>query len=562
MKSSARALGLMLVMGLACSRSPLGLEVNVPANVAIKWIEIGAFKDGSCPTLQPMLEGGLPEGYTARLAYQKNDPAAPGFGRVPNAKYAFAGVARDESCAVVAAGCSEVDVGDADNIAIMLGPVGTPKAACPKGSVCEAARCLPANDSADPSVGAGCSLELLGAGPLANSSGQDGTVVSPPAIAASPGGFLLVYREIDPGIGTARLVLQPLDPSGGALKAERPNLPGRCAASADVERDGIGIALNESGAGTVVLSKASCTADPPNPSLQMLALAVDDKGKMTLPQFIDSPSPNGTDVRLGPARPSTARASNNVIVFTEGGAGKIATVKREEGIVQPRGTFGGNNITDAWVSATDKVLALLSVGPGDPGSPPPGDAGADAGEGPIGSQSDTTVRLLMLKGDTDVQTVATSTTRPVTFPGTFGSLATTGERVLVVTDGAGPGRSVTYRAFDLGKEEEADTNGYSIEGAAKVTAADVAIVGNRAYVAALQQGQVALHVFDNATTALTPLRNVLFSRQTRISGINNVRDGSVAVAASPTRVAVVWTTAKELGSNDPAGGYAVFACTQ
>jgi hypothetical protein len=54
----------------------------------------------------------------------------------------------------------------------------------------------------------------------------------------------------------------------------------------------------------------------------------------------------------------------------------------------------------------------------------------------------------------------------------------------------------------------------------------------------------------------------MFSRQTRISGISTVRDGSVAVAASDTRVAVVWTTAKVLGQNDAAGGYAVFACTQ
>jgi len=563
MKTLVRALGLMLVMGLACSRSPLGLEVSVPSSLSgsTVWLEIGAFRESSCVTLQPMLEGGLPEGFVSRLAFKKGDPAAPTFGRIPNATYAFAGVARDENCAIIAAGCSEVDVGDVDNVSITLGPVGTPRGQCPGGTICEAARCLPAKDSSSSTVGAGCSLELLGAGPLANTSGQEGTVVSAPAIAATADGFVLVYRELDPGVG-ARLVLQPLDNSGGALRAERPGLPGRCIASADVERDGVGIAIND-GAGTVVLSKAACTNDPPDPALELLAFNVGAGSQLALGQLFESPSPNGVDVRLGAARPSTARATSNLVVFTEKGVAKIATVNRDKGILGPNGTFGGTNVTDAWVSASDKALAFLSVGPGDPGATP-GDAGADAGnEGPIGSQTDTTLRLLMLPANTDVQTVATNTTRPITFPGTFGSIATTGSRVIVLTDGSGPGRSVLYRAFDLGQETEADTNGFSIEGSAKVTAGDITILGNRAYMAALQQGQVALQVFNNATTALTPVSGqpVLFSKQTRISGINNVRDGSVAVAASPTRVAVVWTTAKELGANDPAGGYAVFACT-
>jgi hypothetical protein len=35
----------------------------------------------------------------------------------------------------------------------------------------------------------------------------------------------------------------------------------------------------------------------------------------------------------------------------------------------------------------------------------------------------------------------------------------------------------------------------------------------------------------------------------------------VAVAATASRIAVVWTTAKVLTNNDSTGGYAVFACT-
>ena len=94
-----------------------------------------------------------------------------------------------------------------------------------------------------------------------------------------------------------------------------------------------------------------------------------------------------------------------------------------------------------------------------------------------------------------------------------------------------------------------------------MTAGDVAILGNRAYFAALKQGAIALHVYDNASTTLTPRSSVSFARESRISAINTVRDGRISVAATPSRVAVAWTTAKVLGGNDPAGGYAVFGCT-
>jgi hypothetical protein len=173
----------------------------------------------------------------------------------------------------------------------------------------------------------------------------------------------------------------------------------------------------------------------------------------------------------------------------------------------------------------------------------------------------------MLDPKIDVQTIKDDPTKPLTFPGKFGALAATGGRVIVVTGTEGLGRSVTYHAFDMGKDQEADSSGFTVDqptstSKSKVTAADVTILGNRAYMVGLQEGQIGLQVYDNATTQLTPLRSVMFSRQTRISGISTVRDGSVAVAASDTRVAVVWTTAKVLGQNDAAGGYAVFACTQ
>ena len=572
MKRVLQAMVLLLGAGFACSHAPLTFDVAIPSSLSPRatWIEIGAFKGSSCAALTPMLSGGIPTGYTRRYAYRKDDAAPPSFGDIPNDTYAFAAVARNDKCGVIAAGCSNVDVGSADGISISLAGLDGPVGECSEGASCQAATCVPANDNSDPSVGANCSLQLLGSGPLAASSGIDGTQVSAPAIAPTKNGFLIVYHELDGTGSQARLVILPIDSSGGALRPLRPALEDRCAASK--ETDGVGLIVNDNDA-VAVFTKYPCPGQPhPEASLQLVNIKVqssEDPTKPSTGKLFDSPSRGDVNAQatLGAGKPATLKKSGNIVVFTQSGIGNIANIDPASGVKGPNGQFGDPGITGAWVTANDRVLALLSAGPGDPGARPiEEDGGADGGGTVIGSNSDSTLRLLMLKPDTDIQTIQTTTTREITFPGSIASIASVGGRVIIVTGTEGLGRSVTYHAYDFGKEEEQDSSGFTVEqptstSKSKVTAVDVSILGNRAFMAGLQQGQVALQVFDNATTQLTPLRSVTFSRETRISGINTVRDGSVAVAASDTRVAVVWTTAKELGGNDAAGGYAVFACT-
>lgn len=576
MKRVVKTVGFLFASGMACSSDPLTFDIGVPSalSASTKWIEVGAYRGSSCSTLTTSLAGGIPQGYTKRYAFQRGDTSAPqpSFGDVPNDKYAFAAVARDDKCAVIAAGCTDVDVGDADSISINLVSINSPAGECGAGSVCEAATCVPANDNADPSVGANCSLELLGAGPLANTAGVDNTLVSAPAIAATKNGFIIVYREIDGATaGGARIVVLPIDNSGGALRPERRGLKDRCSTSN--ETDGVGLVINDDD-GLAVFSKAPCTsAANGSPSLQVATFKVessDDPLRPTVTNLFDSPSPDTTNrITLGAAKPATQKKSANIVVFTQNGTGNIATLDPASGAKGPNGQFGGTGVTDTWVTASDKVLALLSVGAGDPGTEPVPveDGGAGDAGTVVGSTSDTTLRLQMFEPKIAVETIKDDTKPPITFPGKFGALAATGGRVIVITGNEGIGRSVTYHAFDFGKADEADSSGFTVDqpsstSKSKVTAGDVTILGNRAYMVGLQEGQIGLQVYDNATTQLTPLRSVMFSRQTRISGINTVRDGSVSVAASPTRVGVVWTTAKTLGSNDAAGGYAVFACTQ
>jgi hypothetical protein len=553
--------GVFLGAGCKGNRN-VNLDVGVPHSLVstTTWFEIGAFKDSSCGAIAPMLGGGIPGGATSRLAFRRDAKTTPQFGDIPNGKYAFGAVARDDTCAVIALGCHEDDVGSTDTVSIAMAAVEQPTGKCGVGASCQAAKCVPANDNSDPSVGAGCSLEVVGAGPLAepvsclgSSSSQcaQGTLVSAPAIAPTSGGFLIAYREIDPNGSGAKLTLLPIDLGGGAQPPVRPNLANRCANSG--ETDGIGLVINGAD-GMIALAKAPCSDKP---LLELLNFNVADPKQPVIGQHFESAAPE--PVTLGPARSAATVPSGSLVVFTQTGTGLIASMDPAQGVIAPNGTFGAaTGITNTWVAGTDKVLALLAAGKGSGTSDPDSGLADPSGDG-------SSLHLLMVPADTPINTInaTTQTPRPaISFPGTWGSVAARDGRVIVLSDGSGPGRSATYRAFDLNSDKVADENGFSVTGSSKVTAGDVAIVGNRAYFAVLKKGEVALHVYDNATTTLTPIHDVSFSKEPRISASTLVRDGRVAVAATDSRVVVAWTTATQLVAYDGSGGYAVFGCTK
>jgi hypothetical protein len=554
-------LTLIVASGAACGGKPeVGFEISLPSDLVetTVWFEVGAFRDASCGALKPMLMNGVPEGAVQRVAFRRDDPASPKVGDLATGKYAFAAVAKDEDCGILATGCVEAEMGDVDSVAIDMSSTEAPSGACGAGASCQAARCVPANDNADKSVGSQCSLELLGAGPLANPVGGGGTLVSAPAIVATPSGFVIVYREIDPNGASARVTVLPIDPAGGALDPTRPLLKGRCANSD--ETDGVGLVMNGS-EGQIVLARSACGG---RPGLELLSFT--SKPEVTIdPNFRSSDSPTAQNLILAGGHVAATRPGGSVIAFTEDGASRIATVQPGVGVASPSGSFGSTTgATGAWVAASDKVLAVLAAGPGG-GAAPVGDAGAEGGGGGGGGEDvGPSLSLVMVPPGTAANAFSTADNMPVppiTFPGVWGAVAALGARVIVVSDGGGPGRSVTYRTFDLGKTAPAETNGFSIEGTGNPTTGDVTMLEDKAFFVALKPGSVSLHVYANATTTPTPLREVLFGKQPRISGISTVRDGRVAVAATATRVAVAWTTAKVLSNNDSTGGYAVFACT-
>ena len=188
------------------------------------------------------------------IAFPANG-SSPSLGDLPVGSYAFAGVARDANCAVLATGCGVVDVSKASAIDISLAPTTGPAGACGAGSTCEDARCVPSTNLGDPSLGAGCSLAFVGAGPLGDPLGGGGTLISAPAIATTSKGFLLGYREFDPVGGTARLTLIPIDSGGGAGMLQPTILPGTCTSSP--ESDATAMAF-DGDSGLVALARAPC----------------------------------------------------------------------------------------------------------------------------------------------------------------------------------------------------------------------------------------------------------------------------------------------------------------
>ncbi|HVJ88421.1 MAG TPA: hypothetical protein VM580_01380, partial [Labilithrix sp.] len=297
-----------------------------------------------------MLRNGVPEGATARIAFPSIQARGPRLGTLPRARYAFAAVARDANCGVLASGCRSVDIGDADTIDIGINAVAEPTGACTTGSVCEAAKCVPESGN----VRAGCSLELVGAGPLLNFANDEGTVLSAPAIAPTSTGFVIAYREIDPSAINPRLVILPIDNGGGALQAEAPGLVNHCASVE--ETDGIGLVFRGD-TGMIAFTRGSCTTTP---ALELLNFTLSNEAGASRPslgRYIVSPSPTGVPVSLGPARSAALRADGGLVVFTEGGTARIARMDPVQGIVAPTGTFGGTSgITGAWIAASDDVL--------------------------------------------------------------------------------------------------------------------------------------------------------------------------------------------------------------
>lgn len=201
-----------VAVATACNAPDVTMILEVPADAQSQtaWIEVGAFPNG-CPPSGELLGGLPPSGLAARVGYAA-DASALGLGTLNTALYGFAAVARRDDCGVLATGCTTVNVSQARSIDITLADTsGDPDAsACSNGLVCTNAHCVPPVGG-DPNAGAGCSMVLVGAGPLPDAMNGGPFVTAPAIVGTANGGFLIAYAEYLEADGTTQLTLQPLD---------------------------------------------------------------------------------------------------------------------------------------------------------------------------------------------------------------------------------------------------------------------------------------------------------------------------------------------------------------
>jgi hypothetical protein len=298
---------------LGCGGTPsISFELDVPSAIAksAAWYEVGVVS-GACPPAVLLLGGIPPDGTVTRLAFSASVTTPPGLGLLPKSSYGIAAVARAADCSVIATGCSPANISGGGTIAVSLSAItGAPTGACEAGTVCDEATCVPSADAAAVTTGPGCSLELLGAGPLADPLTDGSTFLSAPAIAATTTGFLLAYREFDPGGGDARLTTIALDPGGGAAAPIQTTLPGTCVGSPESDAT----ALAFSGAnGTIVVSRPACPADAGATAGGVDIFAIDENGTIANSGFSGGP---GIDISLAQAHALAYTPAGLLLAYT------------------------------------------------------------------------------------------------------------------------------------------------------------------------------------------------------------------------------------------------------
>ncbi len=550
----------------SCRGVPVdGFELSVPAAVAsqVTWYEVGVFPGPGCSALTPELTGGIPaEGYVQRLAFLARQGSPPGITNLPRAKYAVGVAARAADCSGVATGCTHADLTQASAVTVVMNAVATPRGACTNGATCEDAECTPGNGN----VGAGCSLAFVGGGPLADPLGLEGTVMSAPALAATPTGFLIAHRECDPTTGDARVTVIPVDEEGGiGTPQQSPQT------SCPVTQLSDATALVFSGSdGVAAAARGGCPQGSGVTDSGIDLFPVDSTGALGTSAFADL---GQARVFLSTAHAMAESSAGTFLAYTQSGAASVTTLNGTT-LGTPT-AFGGNGqFSDAWVAASDQVVALLADGTpggaaqgGDGGAGSSGEAGAgdDSGGGTgaddaSATPSVSTLSLGLVAAPSPGQAVSPVAT-PALFPGNWGSVSALAGRAFVASDGQTSDQPVAYRAFDVGTSAPSVVGAYNPQGTGPVLYADIAFHQDHLFVAVERPGEITLDVFNNATTTPTLLREVPLSGDPRIPTTEDVRDGRVAVLATDTRVIVAWTTQEALGSDDATGGFAVFACT-
>lgn len=528
----------------SCGTPDVTVTVRVPEALLAdtQWIELAAFPDGHCLT-SAQLAGGLPgSGAVVRLGYDKDDPA-PRLGLLASGAYGFAAVARKADCSVLAAGCSVVDVTRGREVVVNLDATKTPDAAtCAFGTVCNKGQCVPPTSGADPAVGEGCSMQLMGAGPLANALSTQ-PFVGAPAIAATPTGFVVAYSEYPAVDGSAscgsntpcvRVTVLPLDEGGGALPAKQATVDGYCPDATSL--DPVALTMDATG-GLIVLARPPCNGKS---GVELLPLdpAGAIKGRN---QYFDGTAPT---IALSSHATALATAKGRTLLSLRSNGSSGVLSSDGTNVTSQIAPFGTANDQSVRIARGATILGIEVEGPGTA----VGDAAAPPGN---------VAHIYVVPTTSDPNNVGVAVDQ---VPSALSALTASGGRVFLVSDDTGKGQDISFRAYELGKPPPVAEGTFSPPADGPLAAMDAAATKDRLFVAVEQNNAISVSVLDGAAGA-TPsfVRRVDFAKDGRIPA--TAHDGPISVFATDTRVVVVWAARKgALSANDTTGGYAIFAC--
>jgi hypothetical protein len=493
-----------------------------------EYLEIGTYA-GRCPDADASAEtgrisallGAQLDGHEVLDAQGSPVPLT----RLTRGPRAFFALVRDRGCGVLAWGCSDVDLGNQPGVRVALEPAPIPGMGACYGGSCA---CSAASDASSPEGGDGavadgqrdCSLTLVAAGTLP-APAQPGDLVAGPAIAATPQGYVIAFREQALAGGSKSRLRTVLLRTDGTLSAPPPLSLGYydTMCSGPIDDDGVGLVFQQ-GEGLAVVSEPACSGQ--GSGATFVSIAADGTlAASTLANSIGA----GQRLSLAPA---------HALAPIPGGGG-----------------FAFAYVSDA-VAYEATVTSTMPM--------PPTPMAPDASAALVATQDTLHAIVALVRGDAGTRAdVYVGTNRPPG-PVAFSVAGATAASVAVSADGglvaAATPEELTIQGFDAFGAPLAHSvrlaGGIfgSVDIARMEAEGTYAVAGGRA-------AEVIVAKLGSASSVLTvPLSSHAVLAQL-LSGFDGRR---LAIASNAGTLGVTWLTSHVLAGDVPTGGWALFAC--
>ena len=498
------------------------------------FVELAVF-DEACPS-KTKLAGGDTSGNTWNQT-QEFDGGFTEVGDLAKKKYGFSAVMRDGNCGVVGFGCTPVDLEHHRHITVAVNtPVEPPRGGCASGETCQKGKCVKGGvseggtdaeveaDAPGDSGPPNCKLEVIAAESF-DLPASTGFLYTGPAVAPTPSGFVVMYREVDSGGTLPRGVRMKIADNG--TPGDRVNVA-LTPCTQLIDADGVSATWNNKlGAGLMAVSLPAC---PPAGKPQMHISNFDQDGKTIAEIAYELPSP----ISIAPTKGLAPYPNANLFVLAAM-AGTIPFLYVFDGVAVQQDPppqqieNGGGTSTYAQVASASAAVATL--------------ADSDLAGG----------QLTLRHESVGSGTVVTST-----LPSEgFSSLALWSDRAAVVIPST---NFLSWTVSDTGGNTV--TTGNLTGG--PYTGVDAVTLHDYLFVVGAQAGKITVFRIDDATGTMGTSSAFQLSLSDTVGNttLKDFQGERLAVAAARNRLVIAWLTSNAALSSATTipGGYVVLAC--